>query len=70
VRYAQKQDKKDFFIYVTIVLPLSGRVGLPGDTPYGAAEAPSRPSGAPRGLKWQDRRIISAQCMKKQYAIY
>jgi hypothetical protein len=33
VRYAQKQDKKDFVIYVTTVLPVSGPVELPGDTP-------------------------------------
>ena len=49
VRYAQRQDKKGFFVNVTAVLSAFGRVGHPTDTLLGSAEVSRRPQGCQNG---------------------
>gem|GEM_PF-6499257 len=58
MEYAQNKDKGDVFINVTMVLPLSGRVGHPTEPTVRSAGGSVCPQGSKKLPKWQDRRII------------
>lgn len=49
VTYAQNQDKRDFFIKVATILPLSGRVGKSPAPFRGRRTNPSTPRGCKNG---------------------
>ena len=58
MRYAQKQEKRGFFINVTTVLPAFGSRGTPHGTPFGVSRGIPPPLRGAKRSKWQDRRII------------
>jgi hypothetical protein len=58
VGYAQKQKKRGVFRQHDDGFACVRFRGTPQGHPLGSAEVSRRPSGVPRGSKWEDRRII------------